>query len=343
MGPVSAEGGGGRRDSVRAAMNAEMDAVAHDETAMPHIKAFLIVSRYEFAAGGIFFLLVVSALASRSWEAMWSNREVIGLGSLVWFLSHLIGSQVNCIADRDIDRVYKTRLAEAVDLLGVPTLWLLLVLESMLALVIAIYMARITGQPILPVLWTVGWFFTMAYSLEPLRFKRRGVMNPIALLLVLYVLPVAFGYLALARMHEPAILLMLAAVGMQMAGLILMNEIEDVPEDRAHGILTPCVRYGSLAVVVVALALFLVGGGVMLLAAATLTVTATSRVIMLLVGVIAQGVIIYDLAGLALSLWRSPGGEMQMVAQARRVGRRNAVHFAILGAAVATASALSMH
>jgi 4-hydroxybenzoate polyprenyltransferase len=302
----------------------------------------VVVSRYEFAAGGLFFLFVVSALASRSWSEMWKNREVIACGSAVWFLSHMIGSQVNCLADLDLDRTYKKHLAQAVDLLGSRAIWLFLASESVLAFGLTIYMAGVTGRKALPALWIVGFVFTLAYSMEPVRFKRRGAMNPLTLLLVLYALPVTFGYFALVRVGDPATVVLLVGVGAQMASLILMNEVEDVPEDTGYGIRTPCVQYGALSVVRFALVLFVAGGGLALAGGTVLIGPRVTRLILLSIGIVGQGLIVSDLSRLARALYRTSQSSPPTADLVRRIGHRNPLHFCILAISVATISLLSL-
>jgi len=197
---------------------------------------FFIVSRYEYMVGGIFFLFTVSALATGSWAQFGASLALIGLGTAVWYLSHMIGSQINCVADNELDRTYKVRVAAAVDRLGSPFILGCIVLESVLAVLLVWYMARLTGKWALPLLWGIGWLISMGYSLEPVRFKRRGFFNPASLIAVLYALPMIYGYVALRDDLDMVIVAVLAAVGLQMFGLILINEVEDIPEDRAGGI-----------------------------------------------------------------------------------------------------------
>jgi 4-hydroxybenzoate polyprenyltransferase len=293
----------------------------------------------------VFFLFIVSALASGSWAWMGQNLPLVSLGTLVWYLSHLIGSQVNCLADYELDKDYKVRLARSVDQLGSRTIWVLIIAESVLALLITVLMSRMTGRPILCLLWLVGWGTAMGYSLEPLRFKRRGFLNPLSLTLVLYTLPVMYGYLALARSVETTVVFLLVAVGVQMFSLILMNEVEDIPEDTAHRILTPFVRYGIRPSVVVALLLFIVG------AAGTISglfiLIDRAAVQWPFMGVAALGffVVIKDLASLisASGLKKHDGQNQELLVKLLRTcGRRNALHFAILGLVIGVGTALTL-
>ncbi len=113
---------------------------------MQRVVDFLVVSRYEYMVGGIFFLFTVSALATGTWASFGASLAVVAWGTAVWYLSHLVGSQVNCIADKELDKTYKVRVAAAVDRLGSPFIWGCIFVESILALLVAWYMARLTGK-----------------------------------------------------------------------------------------------------------------------------------------------------------------------------------------------------
>lgn len=307
------------------------------------LRAFLSVSRYEFIAGGLFFLLVVSALALGTWNALWNNIHLVLWGSVMWYLSHMIGSQVNCLADYHLDQMYKKHLSAAVDRLGRVSIWICILAESILALAVTLYMANLTGKWILPVLWSVGYVVTMFYSLEPLRFKRRGILNPLSLILVLYILPVSYGYIALRNEIDIVLVSLFSAVGLQMFALILMNEVEDIPEDKAQCVETPCVKYGYGYVSLAALVLFSIGGVVSLTAFAMLEDSWSARSVVLILVGIGQSVIVRDLFSLyVMSAHRPDLGCDGVFDQVRHIGRRNSFHFAVLGLTLGIGSVLSL-
>ena len=313
---------------------------------MKYLRAFLIVSRYEFMLGGVFFLFFVSALASKTWLQLRVNLPLIVLGSCVWFLSHLIGSQVNCLADYQIDLAFKQHLSTSVDRLGRRTIVFLLLIETALALACSIQITRMTGRPILTALWIFGWLLTGFYSLEPVRLKRRGLWNPISLTLVLYVLPIVFGYLALTTNSDPLVILVLFSTGIQMLSLILMNEVEDIPEDSAQAVYTPFVIYGVWPVSFVCLTLFLLGAVGTLIG---LTLLIDQRVIQtafLGIALMGQWIVARDLHRLvAVAKHQSAtgGGATSILNVIRTLGGRNSLHFGILGITIAAGRALTLN
>jgi 4-hydroxybenzoate polyprenyltransferase len=311
---------------------------------MTYVRAFFTVSRYEFMMGGVFFLFFVSALASRTWPQLQHNWPLIVLGTVVWYLSHLIGSQVNCLADYDTDWKYKRHLVTAVNRLGKRPIIVLIVAETLLAFVAATDISRLTGRSILTILWIVGWFITAFYSLEPFRLKRRGILNPISLSLVLYFLPVAFGYLTLTTAVDWVVLLVLAATGCQMFSLILMNEVEDIPEDASQAIDTPCVLYGVWPVSVAALALFLLGAIGTIVGLSLLMASPGDRLLFVTTAAIGQLVVSSDIYRLsrAARQCRTAESRSALLEVIRHCGGRNWLHFAILGLTIATGSAFTL-
>ena len=213
---------------------------------MTKIRAFLVVSRVEFMVMGI-PVIAISALlaASRPDDLMGYNAVRLGLLAALWYLAYWISSQVNCIADYELDKKYKSRLPQAIDILkGTRTIWLMITVETVVASAIMVYLAISESRIGLVVLWVVGLFLVGAYSLEPLRFKRRGFLNLVTLALILYFLPALYIYYAMAPHMKILSLLALLGFSTQMIGLLLVNQIEDYHEDKEMNVLTSSVRWG---------------------------------------------------------------------------------------------------
>ena len=157
----------------------EMLTKVHDvltQNVLTKIWAFLLVSRIEFMVMGI-PVIALSALlaASRPNDLMGDGAVRLGLLTAVWYLAYWISSQVNCLADYELDKTYKSRLPRSIDILKGPRMiWWMLTVETVVASAIVVYLATSESGIGLVVLWLVGLFLVAAYSLEPLRFKRRG-------------------------------------------------------------------------------------------------------------------------------------------------------------------------
>jgi len=228
--------------------------------------AFLLVSRVEFMVMGI-PVIAISALlaASRPNDLMGDNAVRLVLLTTVWYLAYWISSQVNCIADYELDKHYKSRLPRSIDILNGPrTIWVIIAVESVVASATVVYLAITESRIGLVVLWVVGLFLIGAYSLEPLRFKRRGFLNLVTLSLILYFLPALYIYYAMAPQMKILPLLALLGFSTQTIGLLLVNQIEDYHEDKQMNVLTSTVRWGLKKASLVAL-LFTVVMSVVLL------------------------------------------------------------------------------
>lgn len=313
---------------------------------MSLIKAFFIVSRYEYIPVGTFIAFAIAALASGSWIRLQENMFLIILGILLGYLSHMLGSQINCLADYDLDKDRKLRLAMSVNRLGHRRIWCFIWAESILALFICLYMVWLTGKPILTVLWIIGWGVAMGYSIEPLRFKRRGFLNPFSLTLVIYVLPLMYGYLAVNNKIGFVMIILIIAIGFQMFSLFLMNEVEDIPEDRSHKIETPCVRYGIWPIVPIAMSFFFIAVIPIILCFYQLIESKNIRATFLVMGILGQLIIIYDLISFTMISWRCKRltslSEVYLQ-DIRHIGKRNILHFGILGLTISIGSILSLY
>src|SRR5215217_7725291 len=236
------------------------------QNVLSKIWAFLVVTVLLKKKMGI-PVIAISALlaASRLDDLMGDGALRLGLLTAVWYLAYWISSQVNCIADYELDKHYKSRLPRSIDILKGPrTIWWMIVVETVAASAIVVYLAITESRVGLVVLWVVGLLLIAAYSLEPLRFKRRGFLNLVTLSLILYFLPTLYIYYAMAPQMKILPLLALLGFSCQMIGLLLVNQIEDYHEDKQMNVLTSTVRWGLKKASMVSL-LFTAVMGVILL------------------------------------------------------------------------------
>jgi 4-hydroxybenzoate polyprenyltransferase len=227
----------------------KMTGKVHDvltQNVLSKIWAFLVVSRVEFMVMGLPVIALSALLAASSPNDLMGDGAVrLGLLTAVWYLAYWICSQVNCLADYELDKLYKSRLPRSIDILKGPrTIWLMITVETVVASAIVVYLAISESRVGLVVLWVVGLFLVAAYSLEPLRFKRRGFLNLVTLSLILYFLPSLYIYYAMAPHLKILPLLALLGFSTQMIGLLLVNQIEDYHEDKEMNVLTSTVRWG---------------------------------------------------------------------------------------------------
>lgn len=219
------------------------------------VRDSLRIRRPEFMVAEIPILLV-AALAVAPWSVLWSGRfaEICALFMLLFH----VGDMANCLADRDLDAVYKTQLAEAVRGLGVRHVTWQIALSAVGALGIAAHLAWTTGRVEVALLVAIGLFLGHQYSFAPLRFKARGLLQVPALALLIFVGPMLLVARSLSAAMAP-IGLVVAYAAMQQ-GTIAINTAEDLPEDTEAGIRTSAVALGLRGIVLLSLAMVALGG-----------------------------------------------------------------------------------
>jgi 4-hydroxybenzoate polyprenyltransferase len=225
------------------------------------VKRFLLymlrIRRIEFRVAEIpilaipVFLLIKDSTPLKTF-AFWE-------GIFIFFLLFAFGDMVNCLADRDLDAVYKPHLSEAVYGLGVRFVTFQVIGTAALALVLSAHLSWLTGRLALFVLVAIGLALGAAYSVPPVRLKGRGFAQLVCLWLIIFVGPMLFIALLVDAYPPPILLILAAAYGTLQMGVILINTAEDYPEDLAAGIRTTVVATGLQTGVALALALAAIG------------------------------------------------------------------------------------
>lgn len=165
-------------------------------------------------------------------------------GVFIFFLLFAFGDMINCLADRDLDAVYKPHLSEAVYGLGVRFVTFQIVATALFALALSIHISWVLNRWTLAALVAIGLVLGTAYSVKPAQLKGRGLAQLVCLWLIIFVGPMLFmAYLVNAGLSV-AVLVFAAAYGMLQMGVILVNTAEDYPEDREAGIRTSVVALG---------------------------------------------------------------------------------------------------
>lgn len=233
------------------------------------VKRFLLymlrIRRVEFRVAEIPILAIPVLLLIKDSEPL--KTFAFWEGIFIFFLLFAFGDMINCLADRDLDAVYKPHLSEAVYGLGVRFVTFQVLATAALALVLSAHLSRLTGRWQLFALVAVGLVLGAAYSVPPVRLKGRGFAQLVCLWLIIFVGPMLFVALLVGAYPPPTLLLFLAAAyGTLQMGVILINTAEDYPEDLAAGVRTTVVATGLRAGVTLALRLAAVGSAGLLAA-----------------------------------------------------------------------------
>lgn len=165
-------------------------------------------------------------------------------GVFIFFLLFAFGDMINCLADRDLDAVYKPHLSEAVYGLGVRFVTFQVVATALLALALSIHLSWVLDRWSLAALVAIGLVLGAAYSVKPVQLKGRGLAQLLCLWLIIFVGPMLFvAYLINAGLSI-TVLVFAAAYGTLQMGIILVNTAEDYPEDLEARITTSIVALG---------------------------------------------------------------------------------------------------
>lgn len=210
------------------------------------------IRRPEFIRAEIPIVLIPAVLAAPKLESLWSWAflEVV----LLFWLLFQVGDVVNCWADRHADRVFKTRLSESVRRLGKRNIQIQLVVMAVLALALGAHLRLVLQRPY----WLfagilIGGVMAALYSIGPKPMKRSGVFQIGWYVVILFVGPMGFISGAFLDWPSFSLLAVAASFGLMQAGVLLINNAEDLREDREVHARTASVALGPRRVITVAL------------------------------------------------------------------------------------------
>ncbi|MBX3271048.1 MAG: TauD/TfdA family dioxygenase [Sandaracinaceae bacterium] len=221
----------------------------------------LTIRRPEFMVAEIPILLIAALTATHgAWAPLASGR--FAAVAILFFLLFHFGDMINCLADRELDAVYKTRLSEAVYGLGVANVRAQITLTVLAALGLGGALAWTLGRVEIVGLVAVGLVLGGQYSTRPLWLKSRGLAQIVTLWGVIFVGPMLLVASVMGeRVLDARWALFFGLYGAMQQGIVLVNTAEDLPEDRASGIRTSAIVLGLRGAVWTACALVIAGGG----------------------------------------------------------------------------------
>ncbi|GAA0240190.1 hypothetical protein GCM10010492_44140 [Saccharothrix mutabilis subsp. mutabilis] len=176
-----------------------------------------------------------------------------------------VADMVNTLADREVDATYKSRLSEAVHGLGVRNVRWQIGVTVVVGAALAVALSARTGHWDLLPLIAAETVLVAQYSVPPLHFKTRGVLQPLIAVVIIIWIPMAIVVRALGGDFDWPLVATVAGVGAALIGIIVVNTAEDLPEDRAHGIRTSVIALGLPRAMVFATGMVGGGGAVALL------------------------------------------------------------------------------
>jgi 4-hydroxybenzoate polyprenyltransferase len=243
---------------------------------LQYIVYSLRIRRVEYRAAELPIFLVPMLLTIRDLSAFRSTAFWEGL--LIFLFLFAFGDLLNCLADRDLDAIYKPYLTEAVYGIGIRGVLLQAAVSAAAATALAAHLAWLLDRWLLLPAVLVGLFVAAAYSLEPFRLKSRGCWQLSFYWLGLFTGPMLFSALLFSDRPSWGVLAVAVAYGMLQTGVILVNTAEDYPEDRQMGVRTAIVTLGLPRGIATAVTLTLAGAAALLLSFTSLLLVRTGTV-----------------------------------------------------------------
>ena len=195
---------------------------------------------YRVAELPIFFIPVLLTISESSQLA----SPVLWEGLVAFLFLFAFGDLLNCLADRDLDSIYKPHLTQAVDAIGTQGVIGQAIISALGALGFTSHIAWMTGRWALVPMAIIGLVVAWAYSVEPVRLKRRGAWQLLFYWLGLFLAPMTFAACLFANQPALEVLVVCAAFAFVQTGVILVNTAEDFPEDRQMNVRTAVIALG---------------------------------------------------------------------------------------------------
>lgn len=214
------------------------------------MRLYITLSRWEFLPAVLVGIMVGIFFGSESIQHLFSQDFILYLveGILIFLLLFNTGFMINCWADWEIDKYYKTKLYTAVKKMGRSTIGLLVVLHVAISILLAIHITLAIDKIELIVMVLIGTFLGLTYSVEPFRFKRRGILHSLVALPIFFI-PGVYSYflvsdLAIDVSYTLMFVVLGAGITVSHYALILVSQAEDYPDDKKMGLCTPAVKWG---------------------------------------------------------------------------------------------------
>lgn len=256
------------------------------------------IRRPEFMVAELPILLIPMLLA-RQGHVPWTT--LVELSALFFLLFHF-GDMINCLADRELDAVYKTSLSEAIYGLGTRNVSAQVAATALAALALAAHLGVRLARPDVVLLVVVGLLLGAQYSVGPLKLKSRGVLQVVTLWAVIFVGPMLLVARVVGGPLSAALGALVLAYGGMQEGIILVNTAEDLPEDRGAGIRTTAVQLGLSGCVRLSVGMVAGFGGAVLGLFGWMTAGAASSVVALLPLCAAWAWVVWEIGAVAAAV-----------------------------------------
>ncbi len=205
-------------------------------------------------------IVSIPFLLTMSHYSEFNNLYVLE-GILLFFLSFNFGDMINCLADRDLDATYKSRLSKAVYAIGPRFVAWQIIITAILTLIIAFHLSWVLDQWWILGLQIIGLFFAAQYSIPPLHLKSGGIWQVPCLMSILFFIPMSYLALIITPALSSSLVIFLLGYSAMQTGLVLLNSAEDYTEDLEMNLNTSIIALGIPKSMLLANIVFFVGTG----------------------------------------------------------------------------------
>ena len=206
------------------------------------IENCLTIRRKEFFVAELPIFLIPLLTSINSWSDFLQPTLYLGLAAIILLFN--IGDMINCYADYKLDAIYKSHLSNAVYELGKKNVKMQFLLSGIIALVLTGYIAVVTRQIYLIPVTIAGLIIGLQYSIRPLKFKSRGILQLLCLWGIIFFGPMLYTAIIINGFPDVTPLLLFSFYGFHQMGIILLNTAEDYTEDKATGLRTIVIYLG---------------------------------------------------------------------------------------------------
>jgi alpha-ketoglutarate-dependent taurine dioxygenase/4-hydroxybenzoate polyprenyltransferase len=202
----------------------------------------LTIRRKEFFIAELPIFLIPLLLSITAWSDFLQPTLYLGLLAIILLFN--VGDMINCYADYKLDSIYKSHLSNAVYELGKKNVKWQIIGSGIVALSLTFFIAISTNQYYLIALTVFGIFIGLQYSIKPLKFKSRGVLQLFCLWAILFLGPMLYTAIITSGWPSITSLLIFTFYGFHQMGIILLNTAEDYTEDINDGLHTIVIQLG---------------------------------------------------------------------------------------------------
>ena len=220
------------------------------------LKEYRNLSRIEYIHSELIGVFIPILLASSSIQDFLKLEVIESI--IAFFFLFRSGFIINALTDIEADKKYKTYVSGSVDYFGKRFVRNLFILHLLLPLIITVHICYLINNYWLLPLIVVWIFFGIGYSIDPFRFKVRGVLHA-TLIYSVFLAPFFYLYFIISGIPQISTVFIFISLSIIHYGLALVNQSQDYIEDKDSGLLTPAVRWGLTRTLKLSLTLAVIG------------------------------------------------------------------------------------